>query len=158
MVAVALQPVTFTCITRNSGILEWSSREYIEDGNIIQLFSINCVGTNTSSSNNLAVATCKEISYDHGVEIIESELYLEALLQFPTSTVTCTSTLMSGSTSALRCCPRCGSHTLRWTWKSCLELLPCRTAWPFGWNRAGEKLEIQDVRWIRKEITCHSGK
>ena len=55
--------------------------------------------------------------------------------------------------STLRCCPRCGSHTLRWTWKSCLELLyKCRAAWPFGWLERLRKLKIQGVGWIRKEI------
>jgi hypothetical protein len=99
MVAVAFQPITFTCITRNTGILEWRSPEYIGDGNILQLLSINCVGTNKTSGNNLAIATCREISYDYGVEVIESELYLEALLQFPTSTVTCTNNGRGSSAS-----------------------------------------------------------
>ena len=99
MVAVALQPITFTCTTRNTGILEWRSQEYIGDGNILQLLSINCVGNNATSGKKLAVATCKEITYDHGVEVIESELYLEALVQFPISTVTCTNNGRGSSAS-----------------------------------------------------------
>ena len=86
-VAVDQQLITFTCVTRHSGILEWSSPQYIGDGIILQLLSVNCVGTN--NSHKLAVATCKDIMYEYGIEVIKAELYLEASVQFPTSTVTC---------------------------------------------------------------------
>ena len=89
-IAIFEQPITFTCVTRGSGILEWSSPEYIgEEGITIQLVSVNCVGTNTSSSNELAVATCKNVINDYGSEIIESELYIKASELFSMSTVTC---------------------------------------------------------------------
>ena len=83
------QPLVFTCVTRGSGILEWKSNEYIGTGSVLQLLSINCVGRNVSSSNNLAVGTCKNVAFDDGTEIIESELYIVASLWFPVSTITC---------------------------------------------------------------------
>ena len=85
--AMPQQPITFICVTRNTGILEWFSPEYIGGGSIIQLLSINCVGTNISSGN--AIATCKSVTDDNGVEVIESELYITASELFPRSTVTC---------------------------------------------------------------------
>ena len=98
-IAIFEQPITFTCVTRGSGILEWSSPEYIGEEITIQLVSVNCVGTNTSSSNKLAVATCKNVINDYGVEVIESELYIKASELFPMSTVTCINNARGSSDS-----------------------------------------------------------
>ena len=88
-VAKPNQPLVFMCVTRGSGILEWKSNEYIGTGNVLQLLSINCIGRNVSNSNNLAVGTCKSVTFDNGTEVIESELYIVASLRFPVSTITC---------------------------------------------------------------------
>ena len=96
-VAVDQQSIKFTCATRHSGILEWSSHQYIGDGIILQLLSVNCIGTNKSRK--LAVATCKDIIYEYGIEVIKAELYQEASVQFPTSTITCTNNGRGSSSS-----------------------------------------------------------
>ena len=89
-VAKPNQALVFTCVTRGSGILEWRSAEYIGIGNVLQLLSVNCVGRNFSSGNNLALGTCTNVTDDHGTEVIESELYVIASLLHPVSSVTCT--------------------------------------------------------------------
>ena len=88
-VAKPQQLLVFTCVTVQSGILEWRSDEYIGQGIAIQLLSINCIGHNFSSGNNLAIGTCINVTNDGGAEVIVSELYVVASLQHPTATVTC---------------------------------------------------------------------
>ena len=88
-IAIPQQPLIFTCVTRGTGILEWRSPEYIGSGNSLQLLSINCVGRNFSSANNLAIGTCTNVSYDGEIEVIESILYVVASLQHPTSIIIC---------------------------------------------------------------------
>ena len=88
-IAIPQQALIFYCVTRGTGILEWISPEYIGPDTSLQLISINCLGRNVSSANNLAIGTCTNVSYDGTIEVIESMLYVIASLQHPTSTVTC---------------------------------------------------------------------
>ena len=84
------QRIIFTCVTRNSLILRWSSREYIGSGDSrLELFSS---GSEVYVTNNVDTNTfARRITTynDSGVPIIESELHIIASLQHPTATIIC---------------------------------------------------------------------
>ena len=87
----AQQRVVFTCVTRNTTILEWESNDYIgEGGHDIQIFSAGDNKLNvTSLSNPDTYATRVSVIVEDGVTVIVSQLFITASEQFPTSSVTC---------------------------------------------------------------------
>ena len=89
-VAVSQQQVVFTCVTRGSPILEWSSEEYIGTGGVeLQFPSINCIGVNkTGHTDPNTVATCLSVSQT-GETVIQSQLIIIASVDHPQATVTC---------------------------------------------------------------------
>ena len=78
--------VCFTCVTRNSSILEWSSTEYIESN--IQIYN-STLGTDVLRGT--AHAVLISITVKYGVLEIESELCIQisASTQYSTATVQC---------------------------------------------------------------------
>ena len=80
--------VIFTCTTRQSPILEWLSEEYIGTGrDRLQILSES--DRNTSSITPDAVALRINVTRDHGVIVITSELRIMASIEYPTATVSC---------------------------------------------------------------------
>ena len=86
----AQQRVVFTCVTRNSTLLEWESTDYIgEGGNVIQISSYGDNNVTRSLSNPDTYATRVSVSVEDGVTVIVSQLFITVSEQFPTSSVTC---------------------------------------------------------------------
>ena len=85
------QQVIFTCVTRNTDILEWRSDEHIgRDGDSLQLLSIDSAGTVKSNTRNPSTfAVLVSVSVDNRVRVIVSELHIRVSSQFPVSSVTC---------------------------------------------------------------------
>ena len=85
------QRVVFTCVTRNSSILEWRSDEHIgTDGDDIQIYSIGTDRDNvTSVTIPTTYATRDSVTMDNGITVIVSQLFITASDRFPTSSVTC---------------------------------------------------------------------
>lgn len=89
-VAYLDQVIVFTCITRDSLILEWYSNEYIgTGGHRLQLVSVNCIGANETSDIPGTSATCLNVTKENNETVIVSQLLVRAYLQIPASTVTC---------------------------------------------------------------------
>ena len=85
------QRVTFTCVTRNSSILEWRSDEHIgTDGDDIQIYSIGTDRDNvTSVTIPTTYATRDSVTMEYGITVIVSQLFITTSDRFPTSSVTC---------------------------------------------------------------------
>ena len=84
------QRVTFTCVTRNSTILEWQSDEHIgTDGDDIQIYSIGNRENVTSVTIPMAYAIRVNVTEINGITVIVSQLIITASDHFPTSSVTC---------------------------------------------------------------------
>ena len=81
------QGIVFTCVTRGSPILAWSSDDYVGTGGILlEFLSINLPGfTQGAMDNTFAVLK----SVDSESLVLESELHLTVSSSFPTSTVAC---------------------------------------------------------------------
>ena len=82
------QVVIFTCITRGSPTLAWSSNDYIGSGLLVEFLSINDQGE-TRSYNNGTIATLTYKRVDGSVFVLESTLRIQASRMYPTSTVSC---------------------------------------------------------------------
>lgn len=99
LIAYPGQEVVFTCETRNSLLLTWTSEDYIgSGGDRLETLFIDSPGIKKSNSRNPSTfATLIMASKDSsGVRVIVSELHIIASSQFPVSSVTC-----RGSSSAL---------------------------------------------------------
>ena len=83
--------VIFTCETRGSTILAWTSDEYIEPGGTrLELATFNDVGDiRTSPVNSNTVATLIDETNENGVDILVSTLRIKAVSEFLDSSVTC---------------------------------------------------------------------
>ena len=83
--------VIFTCETRGSTILAWTSDEYIEPGGTrLELATFNDVGdTRTSPVNLNTVATLISETRESGIDVLVSTLRIRALSEFLDSSVTC---------------------------------------------------------------------
>ena len=91
-VAYSGQVLVFTCITRDSLILEWYSDEYIGTGGArLQLLAVNCtcVGSNVTGATQGTYATCLTVTEENNEKVIISQLRVIASVQTPASTVTC---------------------------------------------------------------------
>ena len=84
------QTIVFTCVTRNSTILEWQSNEHIgTDGDDIQIYSVGSRNNVTSVTIPTTYATRVSVTTENGITMIVSQLYITTSEQFPTSSVTC---------------------------------------------------------------------
>ena len=80
----------FTCVTRNTTLLEWQSTDYVgTGGNDIQISSVGDRDNVTSLTNPNTYATRDSVAEENGVTVIVSRLFITASEQFPTSSVTC---------------------------------------------------------------------
>ena len=85
------QEVTFTCTTRGSSILAWSSDHYIGEGSLLEFVAtINTQGTSIESAvNNNTVATLIYTNEDEQRFVLQSELRILVLSTHPQSTILC---------------------------------------------------------------------
>ena len=83
--------VTFTCETRGSPIIAWTSEEYIERGATqLDFATFNSIGTEEISPvNPNTVATLINNTIEDGVQVLVSQLRIIVSATFSTSTVTC---------------------------------------------------------------------
>ena len=82
------QKIVFTCTTRYSDILQWSSIEYISsEGQTIEIRLNNTLMKGVSKGN--ACAQLTNFTVVDGVMTMESELYITVSSQYPTATVSC---------------------------------------------------------------------
>ena len=85
------QVITFTCVTRGSSILAWSSDEYIGPGGALLTFvAFDPLGTTTASFINPdTAAVLVSSSNENGEIVLESTLQITVSSLFPTSSVAC---------------------------------------------------------------------
>ena len=84
------QEVTFTCVTRGSPTLAWSSIHYIGEGVLMEFLSINTQGTTkTSIFNNETIGTLTHV--DGSALELESTLRIVISPMYTISTVSCIS-------------------------------------------------------------------
>ena len=83
--------MTFTCETRGSPILAWTSNEYIERGGTqLEFATFNDVGdTRISPVNPNTIATLIAKFYENGIGVLRSTLRIRALSEFLNSSVNC---------------------------------------------------------------------
>ena len=87
-VAYPQDVITFTCMTRESQILEWFSEEYIGTGrDRLQILSES--NRNTSSITPDVIATRISVTTENGIVVIVSELRIVASIEYPNATVSC---------------------------------------------------------------------
>ena len=87
LVVYGEEEVIFTCTTRFSNILQWSSREYIGgDGYNIQIYN-GTLGTDVRRGSTHATLVRAEI--ENGVLVLVSELRIRVSTQYPTATIQC---------------------------------------------------------------------
>ena len=85
--------VIFTCATMDSSIIAWSSREYINSGNIPLTFAAELHDEGdmrNSTFNQNTFATLITDRVENGVQVLVSRLRIVASLDSPTASVTCT--------------------------------------------------------------------
>ena len=82
------QPITITCVTRNSQILAWESTDYIGGRSQIT-FTSNNQPDSTDTSRNGAVAILISVTSDNGELVITSELLINITTRSIMSSVTC---------------------------------------------------------------------
>ena len=87
----AQQRIIFTCVTRNSTILEWQSDEHIgTNGDDIQIYSVGSRVNVTSVTIPTTYATRVNVTMENpGITVIVSQLIITASDRFPISSVTC---------------------------------------------------------------------
>ena len=88
--ALPQQQVVFTCVARNSTILEWQSNEHIgTDGDNILILSVGSRDNVTSATIPTTYATQVSVTIENGITVIVSRLFITTSERFPTSSVTC---------------------------------------------------------------------
>ena len=81
------QKVTFTCVARNTTLLEWISEEYIgPDGDLLPIASSGIARNRTRGT---TVATRVGVDVTDGITTITSQLHIITSEHFPTSSVIC---------------------------------------------------------------------
>ena len=85
------QPVVFTCVTRGSQTIAWTSLEYIGPAGVrLLLASFDVIGSPIVSQINPSVqASLVNRSLDNGVQVLESELHIVISSEFPSATISC---------------------------------------------------------------------
>lgn len=85
------QRVVFTCVTRGSPTIAWTSQEYIGPVGVrLLLASFHDIGSPIESQiNPNVVASLVNKSNDGGMQVLESELSLVISSDIPTATITC---------------------------------------------------------------------
>ena len=87
LVAYDEQEIVFTCTTRQSSILQWSSSEYIDsDGYSIQVYN-STLGNDVRRGS--AHATLVRASIENRVPVLVSELRIRTSTLHPTATIEC---------------------------------------------------------------------
>ena len=83
--------ITFTCVTRGSPILAWTSDQYIEQGGTqLEFATFNNEGeTRSSPINTDTVATLTRKAVENSQQVLESQLRITTLPSFPTFSVSC---------------------------------------------------------------------
>ena len=100
------QVINFTCVTRGSPVLAWSSDDYIGDGVFLEFSSVVPVGTTLRAVNSDTVAVLVDVSMESGVTVLESTLQITVSSQFSSSSVACLSPLGGiSSTTSFRVIP-----------------------------------------------------
>ena len=90
MIAYPGQSITFTCVTSDSDILQWSSSQYIGTGDIrLELYPDGDVDLEPSNANQHTFARRLSNTSNNEPPVIVSELHLIASLQHPVTTITC---------------------------------------------------------------------
>lgn len=95
--------VSFTCETRGSFAIAWSSDEFIGTGNVQLLFAAgaNVVGDNRRRNNAFdAEAVLDRNDDENGVQVLVSTLYITVLPNLPDGSVTCMH-VGNGNTSSI---------------------------------------------------------
>ena len=85
------QTITFTCVTRGSPTIEWTSDEYIEDnGPGLQFNELSVLNNRKNSHvNPETFAYLVSKRFDGGVDVLASKLHIVVLSRFSTASVTC---------------------------------------------------------------------
>ena len=85
------EEITFTCVTRGSPVLAWTSDQYIEQGGTQLEFATfdNENETRTIPINPNTVATLTRKAMENGEQVLESELRIITVSRFPTFSVSC---------------------------------------------------------------------
>ena len=82
------ETVTFTCMTRGSNIIAWSSDEYTGlDGNRLEFIPVDVEGATQRVGQ--TVATLINVSRVEGEVILVSQLQISVLFMFQVSSITC---------------------------------------------------------------------
>ena len=84
-------PITFTCVTRGSLSITWQSYEYIEDIGTRIRFNTHTYPGSTEGSHVYpsTIATFINLTSENGVNILTSQLRIEASADFSIGTVKC---------------------------------------------------------------------
>ena len=81
------EEIIFTCTTRQSSILQWSSSEYIDsDGYSIQVYN-STLGNDVRRGS--AHATLVRAAFENGVPVLVSELHIRVSTLYPTASIQC---------------------------------------------------------------------
>lgn len=84
------QEITFTCTTRDSQILSWSSDDYIGRGIQLEFIAVDRTSSSIQSTvNSNTTATLVSVNDDNGIVILESTLRIIASSRFPSSSINC---------------------------------------------------------------------
>lgn len=90
--------VNFTCVTRNSSIIAWSSDDYIgTQGTRLELIAAESLGTTKIASTGLANATLISVNESTPERILVSMLRIRITSRYQSSSVTCHSVGTGGS-------------------------------------------------------------
>ena len=81
------QRITFTCVARNTTLLEWFSDDYVGPGH--DHLPISSGGLARNQTRGSTVATRVHVDNDNGITVIVSQLHIIASEEFPTSSVRC---------------------------------------------------------------------
>ena len=81
--------VIFTCVTRDSNSIAWSSDDYIGSGGLrLEFASVEREGT-TRNANSIASAQLVSVSRTDGIVLLVSQLQISVQSTFQISSVTC---------------------------------------------------------------------
>ena len=84
------QEISFMCVTQDSPIIAWGSREYIDVGSLLEFAIFNNPGDKRISPiNHDTVATLVNRNTEDGVQILSSVLRIVASAQFSTFSISC---------------------------------------------------------------------